>query len=379
MANDSSQHDSVTNGNNSNNNQNVEQQIPGYRILAKLGAGSMAAVFKARQLSLNRNVAIKILPKKLSEDKEYVERFYSEGRAAAKLNHPNIVGALDVGEHKGYHYFIMEYVEGRTVDEILKEKGRYSDTEALDIIIQVARALEHAHNQGMIHRDVKPKNIMITTNGTAKLMDLGLARAADDVDAIKSETGRLFGTPYYISPEQVIGNKDVDFRCDIYSLGATLYHMVTGQVPFDAEDSKQVMIKHVKERPVSPDRINMDISFGLCKTILMMMAKKKEDRYGSTAEMIEELESIDFLLEVGEDKTPEIPVAEKGSKPRAPKPKTQKRSFKEQIQKHRAKNETEMPEPVVVEKRDYKTICLIAGLGVSLLLNLILILLLVFT
>ncbi len=288
----------------------VARQIPGYQILAKLGAGSMAAVFKARQLSLNRIVAIKVLPRQLSEDEEYVQRFYSEGRAAAKLNHPNIVGAYDVGEHGGYHYFVMEYVEGKTVDEELKAGKVYTDGEALSIILQVARALDHAHRQGLIHRDVKPKNIMITEDGTAKLMDMGLARVADDADAIKAESGRLFGTPYYISPEQILGSQDVDFRCDIYSLGATLYHMVTGQVPFEAEDAKHVMIKHVKEKPVSPDRHNIDISFGLCKTILQMMAKHKEHRYDATADLIEDLQSIDFMLEVEEDRPGPIPTVE---------------------------------------------------------------------
>ena len=311
-----------------------------------------------------------------------MERFYSEGMAAAKLNHPNIVGALDVGVHDGYHYFIMEYVEGKTVDEVISEKSRYSDSEALHIVLQVARALKHAHDQGLIHRDVKPKNIMITPDGIVKLMDLGLARAADDMDAIKSESGRLFGTPYYISPEQIVGDQDVDYRCDIYSLGATLYHMVTGQVPFDGEDGKEVMKKHVKQRPVSPDRINMDISFGLCKTILLMMAKKKEDRYPSTEALIEDLESIDFLLEVDDGRPPQIPVVEpkpvpKPVKETKPEPKEVKKDTTDDNKGRKQKNQP--PEPIVVDKRKITIKNLKIALGVSILINLILIILLIYS
>ena len=194
------------------------QQIPGYKILGKLGAGAMATVFKARQLSLDRIVAIKVLPKQLSENAEYVERFYKEGQAAAKLNHPNIVQAIDVGEAGGYHYFVMEYVEGQHASTTSWPPARSSPRRRpCEIIIQIAKALEHAHERGFIHRDVKPKNIMITQDGVAKLADMGLARAASDIEAAQAEAGRAFGTPYYISPEQIRGEVDIDFRADIYS------------------------------------------------------------------------------------------------------------------------------------------------------------------
>ena len=197
-----------------------DEQIPGYRILDKLGAGAMATVFKARQISLDRVVAIKVLPKRLSENAEYVERFYKEGKAAAKLNHPNIVQAIDVGEANGYHYFVMEYVEGHTR---LRRAGRAARSSArprpCEIIIQIADALQHAHERGFIHRDVKPKNIMLTKEGVAKLADMGLAREATDVEAAQAEAGRAFGTPYYISPEQIRGEVNIDFRADIYSPG----------------------------------------------------------------------------------------------------------------------------------------------------------------
>jgi serine/threonine-protein kinase len=152
------------------------QQIPGYQILEKLGAGAMATVLKARQVSLDRVVAIKVLPKKFMTDPQFVDRFYAEGRAAAKLNHPNIVQAFDVGKAGDFHYFVMEYVEGTTVYDELLKSGRYEEEEALRIVIQIAEALRHAHEKGFMHRDVKPKNIMITNQGVAKLAERGLPR-----------------------------------------------------------------------------------------------------------------------------------------------------------------------------------------------------------
>ena len=266
--------------------------IPGYRLGVKLGSGAMAHVFRATQLSLDRPVAIKILPRQLSENAEYVARFYKEGKAAAKLNHANIVQAIDVGEARGYHYFVMELVDGHTLYDDLAEGKAFSEAEALRIIIQMARALEHAHAQGLIHRDVKPKNIMITKDGTAKLADMGLARQASDADAAKAEAGRAFGTPYYISPEQIRGELDIDFRSDIYSLGATLYHMVTGRVPFDGPTPVAVMQKHLKEPLVPPDHINTKLSAGLGEVVEVMVAKDRDRRYSSTTDLLMDLEAI---------------------------------------------------------------------------------------
>jgi len=267
-------------------------QIPGYQMLSKLGAGAMATVFKAKQISLDRVVAIKVLPKKFSENPEYVDRFYKEGKAAARLNHPNIVQAIDVGEAGGYHYFVMEYVEGHTLYDEIASGKKFSEAEALDVIIQIAKALEHAHRQGLIHRDVKPKNIMITTDGVAKLADMGLARGASDSAAAQAEAGRAFGTPYYISPEQIRGEMSIDFRADIYSLGATLYHVVTGKVPFEAPTPAAVMHKHLKEPLTPPDHINTDLSAGLGEVVEVMMAKDRGRRYTSTTDLLLDLEAI---------------------------------------------------------------------------------------
>jgi len=268
------------------------QRIQGYRIIRKLGAGAMATVFLAQQESLDRPVAIKVLPKKFSENEDFLERFYKEGRAAAKLNDANIVQAYDVGKSGEYHYFVMEYVDGDTVYEQITEKKKLSQEEALPIIRQVALALKHAHRVGFIHRDIKPKNIMIANNGDVKLADLGLARALDDRKAAEAEAGRAYGTPYYISPEQIRGKKDITPAADIYGLGATLYHMVTGNVPFPGKNPSDVMHRHLKQELVPPDHINPTLSAGFSQIIEMMMAKDVSQRYQNASDLIEDLDAV---------------------------------------------------------------------------------------
>jgi serine/threonine protein kinase len=267
-------------------------QIPGYKVLGKLGSGAMAVVYKAKQLSLDRTVAIKVLPKKFVQKSDYVERFYKEGRLAARLNHNNIVQAIDVGEVGGLYYFVMEYVEGKTLYDDLSKGKVFSEKDALDIIIQVAKALAHAHSQGLIHRDVKPKNIMINKDGAVKLADMGLAREASDIKAAKHEQGKTFGTPYYIAPEQIRGDIDIDGRADIYSLGGTLYHMVTGRVPYEATSPSEVMKKHLHEPLIPPDHINTALSAGISEVIEVMMAKNRNDRYKTMDEMLIDLQAV---------------------------------------------------------------------------------------
>jgi len=267
-------------------------QIPGYKILGKLGAGAMAVVYKGKQLSLNRSVAIKVLPRRFSENPEYVQRFYKEGQAAGKLNHPNIVQAIDVGEAGGYHYFVMEYVEGKTIADDIANGHIFGEIEAIEIIIQVCHALQHAHAHGLVHRDVKPKNIMINTQGVVKLADMGLARETTDIEAAQSEEGKAYGTPYYIAPEQIRGKIDIDGRADIYGLGATFYHMVTGRVPFTGDDSAEIMKRHLREKLIPPDHINTTLSAGVSEVIEIMMAKRREDRYNNVEELLLDLEAL---------------------------------------------------------------------------------------
>ena len=268
------------------------QQIPGFQILKKLGQGAMATVFQAKQISLDRIVAVKVLPKRMSENSEFVDRFYREGRAAARLNHTNIVQAIDVGEAGGYHYFVMEYIDGCTIYDKVADGTPLDEEEAIRIILGASRALEHAHARGFIHRDVKPKNIMLTKEGEVKLADMGLAREVSDYKVAEQEAGRAYGTPYYISPEQIRGEINIDFRADIYSLGATFYHLVAGKVPFEGATPSAVMHKHLKEPLVPPDHLNAKLSAGVAEVIEFMMAKKRDDRYPSTKELILDLEAI---------------------------------------------------------------------------------------
>ena len=268
------------------------------RGIGKLGKGAMAEVWKARQLSLDRIVAVKILPKKMNENRDFVERFYKEGKAAARLSHNNIVQAIDVGESPdGFHYFVMEYIEGKTLYDMMAappagEGKAFSEAEALDISIQIADALAHAHQRGLIHRDVKPKNIILTPQGVAKLTDLGLARETDDTVAAASEAGKAYGTPYYISPEQIRGDVDIDFRADIYSLGATMYHLVTGRPPFEGDTPSAVMHLHLKQPLIPADHVNESLSAGFGEIIDVCMAKKREERYASTEELLEDLRLV---------------------------------------------------------------------------------------
>ncbi len=272
--------------------QSGKRQIPGYQILERLGAGAMATVYKARQLSLDRMVAVKVLPRKHTNNEDFVRRFFAEGKAAAKLNHPNIVGAIDVGQAGETYYFVMEYVEGRSVFEDIQDKGPYSESDAIKLAIDVAKALEHAHKAGFIHRDVKPKNIMLTNDDIAKLADMGLARAVSDREAAEAEAGKAFGTPYYISPEQIKGDVNVDKRADIYSLGCTLYHMVTGRVPFDGPNPSAVMRKHLNTDLTPVDHINHNLTKGLAEIIEVCMAKSRKQRYDSAGDLLQDLQAV---------------------------------------------------------------------------------------
>lgn len=270
----------------------VSSQIPGYKILGKLGSGAMAVVYKAKQVSLDRTVAVKVLPKKFVQKSDYVERFYKEGRIAAKMNHNNIVQAIDVGEVGGLYYFVMEFVEGKTLYDDLSKGKIFNEDEAIDLILQLVAALGHAHSLGLIHRDVKPKNIMISKENVVKLADMGLARETSDMKAAKHEQGKAFGTPYYIAPEQIRGLVDIDGRADIYALGATLFHMVTGRVPFEASSPSEVMKKHIKEPLTPPDHINTALTAGISEVIEFMMAKDRDERYKNMEEVLTDLQAV---------------------------------------------------------------------------------------
>ncbi len=195
--------------------------VGGFEVLEKIGVGGMGAVYRARQVSLDRMVALKVLPPKFAADETFVDRFVREARSAASLNHPNIIQGIDVGSADGYHYFAMELVPGESLSERMKREGFVVEDDALKITREMAEALKHAHGRGLVHRDVKPGNILLGLDGVSKLADLGLARRSVDSSST-TQPGKAVGTPFYISPEQARGEEDVDIRADIYSLGATL-------------------------------------------------------------------------------------------------------------------------------------------------------------
>lgn len=269
-------------------------EIPGYQILEKIGKGSMGVVYKARQTSVDRVVAVKVLLDALAQNREFIKRFDREAKIAAKLSHNNIVNAIDAGEVNGHHYFVMEYVEGETIKDMIERGKIFDEKTALRIILAVAEALKHAHERGLIHRDIKPENVILTKDGNVKLADLGLARLTADEKWAMAEAGMAIGTPYYISPEQVRGQVDVDIRGDIYSLGATLYHMITGRVPYDGETPNEVMKKHVDKNVVlvPPDHLNTRISSGLGEVVETMMAKNRENRYLKPDDLILDLKCL---------------------------------------------------------------------------------------
>lgn len=273
---------------------NKKFEIPGYQIIDKLGKGSMGIVYKARQNSVDRIVAVKILLDALAQNKEFIKRFDREAKIAAKLSHNNIVNAIDAGEVDGHHFFVMEYVEGSTIKDAIDKKKVFDEKTALKIVLAVAEALKHAHQRGLIHRDIKPENVILTKDGNVKLADLGLARLTADEKWAMSEAGMAIGTPYYISPEQVRGQVDVDIRADIYSLGATLYHMVTGRVPYDGETPTEVMRQHVDKNALlpPPDHLNTNLSSGIGVVVETMMAKNRDNRYRNPDDLILDLKCL---------------------------------------------------------------------------------------
>jgi eukaryotic-like serine/threonine-protein kinase len=268
------------------------QQIPGYQLMEKLGQGSMGTVFKARQLSMNRLVAVKVLHPRMAAKPDLLQKLTREAHLAARLSHNNIIQAIDVGAAGPLHYFVMELVEGQPIRQSLEAGKVYEEREAIEIILQIAQALQHAHRRGLIHRDVKPANIVLTPDGIAKLADLGMARETEDAVLARREKGMTIGTPYYISPEQIRGREDIDGRADLYSLGATLYHMVTGQPPFPFEGVDRVLMAHVEEELTPPDHINQSLSSGLGEVVEFLMAKDRRRRYRKADDLIIDLECL---------------------------------------------------------------------------------------
>ena len=260
-----------------------------YEIQSKLGSGGMAKVYKARCTWLDREVTVKVLRDELVNDEEFVRRFKQEAQAVAKLSHPNIVSVYDVGqEDDGLYYIVMEYINGPTLKELIKQKGRIAPEKAIDITIQICSALEHAHENNIIHRDIKPHNILITARGKVKVTDFGIARAA--AGSTVTHPGKIMGSVHYLSPEQARGEV-VGASSDLYSAGAVLYEMLTGRVPFEGESPISVALKHLQEPIVSPRKLEPSIPEPVEQVILRALNKDPLKRYISAREMIEALQA----------------------------------------------------------------------------------------
>jgi serine/threonine-protein kinase len=264
-----------------------------YDLIRKLGEGGMGAVYQAKDTRNGQIVALKVLPRSRAKDKSFLQRFEQEARAAFELDHQNIVQGLDVGHADGYHFLVMEFVQGDDVYALLAQKGRLPEKDALGILAQIASALDHIHGEHLVHRDIKPENIIVTAEGVAKLADMGLA-LDNEVQGRRriTQAGIAMGTPFYLSPEQIEGKIEADIRSDIYALGTTVYEMVTGRPPFEGETPAVVMMKHLNEQVPSPRDIDHAISLPFCHLIEKMMAKPPEERYQTPAELLADIQRV---------------------------------------------------------------------------------------
>jgi serine/threonine-protein kinase len=283
-----------------------------FEVLGKLGQGGMGAVYRARQISLDRQVALKLLPQHLEHDAEYVGRFQREARVAANLHHPNLVRVYSYGVVGSCHYIAMELIEGETLADWLR-RGSLPALEAVRIILPVVQALECGWRTAqLIHRDVKPGNIFLSTDGEVKLGDLGLAKTLGSETTGLTQTGAMMGTPHYISPEQARGDRDLDFRADIYSLGCTLYHMLTGKTPYSGSDPLAVMSLHRDGPPPAILKALPQCPIPLARLVGKMLKKQRRERHTSYDELIANLEQVQAALDPS-FVAPAIPSAKSSS------------------------------------------------------------------
>jgi serine/threonine protein kinase len=258
-----------------------------YRLESKLGSGGMSTVYLAMDEVLDRPVAVKLLHREISEEADQLERFRREARAAARLSHPNLVGVIDAGEDDGRPYIVFEYIQGRTLKRRIQEEGGLPVDEAVAYAIEIGRGLTAAHARKLVHRDVKPQNVLIDPDGRAKVTDFGIARSLEQKGM--TATGRVLGTTDYVSPEQAMG-EDVDERSDVYSLGVVLYEMLTGDVPFRAETQVGVAMKHVNEPLPDVQAKRPEVSAALASVVDRATTKDPRDRYATVAQMVRDLE-----------------------------------------------------------------------------------------
>src|SRR6202453_4657677 len=263
-----------------------------YRVISRLGSGGMADVYLAQDQLLGRDVAVKVLHHHFAEDQEFVERFRREASSAAALSHPNIVAIFDRGEWNGTYYIAMEYVAGRSLKEIVRERGALEPAAAIDIVVQILQAARFAHKRGVIHRDLKPHNVIIDEEGRARVTDFGIARAgASDMTL----TGSIMGTAQYLSPEQAQGLV-VSAASDLYSVGVILYELLTGAVPFEGETAVAIAFKQVSAEPLAPSALRPGLPASLDAVVLRALAKDPAQRYADADALIAALESARGML-----------------------------------------------------------------------------------
>lgn len=272
----------------------IGKKVGSCEITAKLGEGGMGVVFKARHITLNKDVALKILSPALIGE-THKKRFLREARAAAKLEHPNIVTVYDAGEFEGYNYIVMQFIDGESIGDMLAKAGKIDQLKAVRIMKDAAKALSVAHKAGMIHRDIKPDNIMLTRSGEVKVADFGLVKSADVEKDLSLSKSLLMGTPHYMAPEQFEG-KPPDPRVDIYALGVTFFELVTGKKPFDGKTAFKIMEAHLRQEPPKPEALAKEINPTVSKIILKMLAKEPEKRYQTVDELIDDLERAEAIL-----------------------------------------------------------------------------------
>lgn len=272
--------------------------IPGYEIFSKIGEGGLGVVFKGRQVSMNRIVALKILHRRWVRDEEFKQRFLVEARLVGKLSHQNLIKVFDVGRHDWKYYFSMEYIEGETLEDRIEREGPLNVIEAIDFTVQMLRAIKYLWRYEIVHCDIKPSNILITQEGVAKLGDFGFVKSNLEIE--ETEEGTVLGTPDYISPEQAQGKKAIDYRSDIYSLGVTLYQMLAKEPPYEGSVSS-VMRMHIKGELPSPKTLNPEVPDALVAVVQRMCAREPVDRYDDFDELFEELELIKLREKTGHD------------------------------------------------------------------------------
>ncbi len=268
-------------------------QLGDFKILKKLGKGGMGEVYLATQVSLDRKVALKTLSKELAKKQNFVQRFIREARSMAKIHHPNVVQVYAADSFKGVHFAAIEFIDGKSMQDWMDELGKLSIGDALYVVLQCADALRHAHELNMIHRDIKPDNILVTRKGEVKVADFGLAKALDE-DVSMTQSGTGLGTPLYMSPEQARNAKHVDHRTDIYALGCMLYHFVTGELPFKGDNTLELIMAKEEGRFTSARRLNPDIPERLDLMIDKMMAKSPQHRYADCSEIIRDLQGLEL-------------------------------------------------------------------------------------